>query len=54
MSSPGRDKRKYKKNRTEKNKEELNNSEKYYKRTLDKNQNLYRNTGLKLFLCIRL
>jgi hypothetical protein len=25
--------RKYKKNRTEKNKEELNNSEKYYKRT---------------------
>jgi hypothetical protein len=28
--------RKYKKNRTEKNKEELNNSEKYYKRTLDK------------------
>jgi hypothetical protein len=35
--------RKYKKNRTEKNKEELNNSEKYYKRTLDKNQKLYRN-----------
>jgi asparagine N-glycosylation enzyme membrane subunit Stt3 len=34
---------KYKKNRTEKNKEELNNSEKYYKRTLDKNQKLYRN-----------
>ena len=35
--------RKYKKNRTEKNKEELNNIEKYYKRTLDKNQKLYRN-----------
>jgi hypothetical protein len=35
--------RKYKKHRTEKNKEELNNSEKYYKRTLDKNQKLYRN-----------
>jgi uncharacterized protein YcbK (DUF882 family) len=34
---------KYKKNQTEKNKEELNNSEKYYKRTLDKNQKLYRN-----------
>ena len=35
--------RKYKKNRTEKNKEELNNSKKYYKRTLDTNQKLYRN-----------
>jgi hypothetical protein len=35
--------RKYKKNRTEKNKEELNNSEEYYKTTLDKNQKLYRN-----------
>ena len=35
--------RKYKKNQTEKNKEELNNSEKYYKRTLDKNQKLYSN-----------
>jgi hypothetical protein len=39
--------RKYKKNRTEKNKEELNNFEKYYKRTLDKNQKLYRQNSME-------